>query len=152
MTSAETLDIEIQRYVERPFGLFAELVGMQARANPDKIALICGEQSWTYRQLDDRADRIASGLERDGVGAGGVVAVCAAMSTAYVATFLGVLRTGAAVSPLAPSATPEQLLSMLDDSGAPSCSWTRWGRGRWAGPDAQRRPAHCVGRRRARPR
>ena len=109
---------EIRRYVERPMGLFAELVRLQAGARPNKTALICGNETLTYRQLDDLADRIASGLQRDGVGRRGVVGICAASSIYYAATFLGALRTGAAVSPLSPSAKPDQLLAMLRDNGA----------------------------------
>ncbi len=112
------IENDIRQYVQRPFGVFADMVRMQARARPDRIALICGDLSTTYRDFDSMADRIAAGLQRDGVGAGGVVAVCAASSIAYVSVLLGVLRTGAAVSPLSPSATPDQLLGMLRDSGA----------------------------------
>ncbi len=118
MTCVETVDSEIRRYVERPFGLFADLYGLQARARPDKTALICGDETISYQALDAYADRIASGLQRDGVRRGDAVALCASMSIAYVAIFLGVLRTGAAISPLSPSATSDQLLSMMRDSRA----------------------------------
>ena len=117
MTACEDIQAEIRDYVERPFGLFADLVGLQARAHPDHAALICGEAEMSYGELDALADRIAAGLQRDGVGRGAVVAVCSAMSIPYVAVFLGVLRSGAAVSPLSPSATSEQLRAMLADSG-----------------------------------
>ena len=109
---------EIRSYIQRPFGLFAELVRLQARAHPDKIALICGDDRLSYRALVDLADRIAAGLQRDGVDPGDVVAICASASNAYVATFLGVLRSGAAAAPLSPSSTPDQLLGMSLDSGA----------------------------------
>ncbi len=112
--SAET----IRRYVEQPFGLFAELVRLQAAAHPDKTALVCGAGRASYRDLNEHADRIAAGLQRDGVGTGDVVAICSASSIAYVAVFLGTLRTGAAICPLSPSSTASQLLGMLRDSGA----------------------------------
>ena len=115
MTSIEA---EIREYVERPFGLFADLFRLQAQARPEKTALICGEDSLSYRQLDDLADRIASFLQQDGVSTGNTVAVCGASSINYVATFIGVLRTGAAVSPLSPSSTAAQLRTMLADNGA----------------------------------
>ena len=109
---------EIRRYVALPFGVFTDLFQMQVWVHPEKTALICGEETLSYEGLDRLADRIAAGLQRDGVGPGGVVAICAATSIRYIAVFLGVLKTGAAVSPLSPSATPEQLLNMLRDSGA----------------------------------
>ncbi len=109
---------EIRRSVEQPFGVFADLFRLHVRKHPAKTALICGRESVTYRRLDDDADRIACFLQSDGVGRGAAVAICAASSMAYVAVLIGVLRTGAAISPLSPSAMPEQLLTMLRDSGA----------------------------------
>ena len=108
----------IRSYVAQPFGLFAELVRLQAMADPGKTALICGAGSVSYREMDDQADRIAAALQRDGAGKGDVVAVCAANSIAYVALLIGVLRTGAALCPLSPSSTAVQLSTMLSDSGA----------------------------------
>jgi len=108
----------IQDYVQQPFGTFAELVALQAKARPDKTALICAGRAIAYRELDALADRIAASLQRDGVKPGGVVAICAPASIEYVAVFIGTLRTGAAIAPLSPSATPEQLAGMIADCGA----------------------------------
>ena len=108
----------INTYVQQPFGVFAELFALQASAVPHKIALICGDDRLTYRQLDDLADRIAARLQHEGVARGRTVAICAGMSNAYVAVMLGVLRTGAPFVPLSPSSTADQLVSMLRDSAA----------------------------------
>ena len=109
---------EIRRYVTLPFGVFTDLFQMQVWVHPEKIALICGNEQISYQQLDELADGIAAQLQQDHVGPDGVVAICAATSIPYIAVFLGVLKTGAAVSPLSPSATPQQLQNMLCDSGA----------------------------------
>ncbi len=115
---ATQLRAEIAAYVQRPFGLFTDLFHLQVRVHPEKTALICGEREISYQELSELADGIAAGLQREGVGPGGVVAICSATSIPYVAAFLGILLTGAAVSPLSPSATAGQLLTMLRDSGA----------------------------------
>ncbi len=109
---------EIARYVAQPFGTFDHLVALQALARPDHVAVRCGEAAITYRELDALVNRIAAGLQRDGVPKAGVVALCAQSSIAYAAVFIGTLRAGAVISPLSPSATPEQLAAMLQDSGA----------------------------------
>jgi acyl-CoA synthetase (AMP-forming)/AMP-acid ligase II len=109
---------DITDYVARDFGTFADLVALQGKAVPNAVAVIGETGQITYADLNARADRIATALQRDGVRAGDVVAICAAASINYIAVFLGTLRTGAAISPLAPSATPEQLLAMIGDSGA----------------------------------
>ena len=108
----------IRDYVARPFGTFAELFRLQAMARPDHLAILCGDAAATYRELDDLADRVAAALQRDGVTPGDVVAICASPSIAYAAVFIGTLRAGAAITPLPPSATPEQLSGMLRDSRA----------------------------------
>ncbi len=119
MAYSETdMQAEIRQYVEQPFGVFADLLRLQVRQHPEKVALICQGAQCTYRELDDLADRIAAGLQRDGVDPGQVVAICSMNSMAYVAAFIGILRMGAAVSPLSPSSTADQLAAMLADSGA----------------------------------
>jgi acyl-CoA synthetase (AMP-forming)/AMP-acid ligase II len=70
-----------------------------------------------YAELDKLVDRVAAGLQRDGVKTRDSVAICALSSPEYGAVFFGALRTGAAIVPLSPSATPESLLAMLVDSG-----------------------------------
>lgn len=76
-------------------------------------------RSWTYRQLDERANRIAHRLTGLGVRPGGLVAVCAERSLDLVAALLGVLKTGAAYVPLDPGYPADRLAFMLADSGAP---------------------------------
>jgi acyl-CoA synthetase (AMP-forming)/AMP-acid ligase II len=63
-------------------------------------------------------DRIAAALQRDGVGPQEAIAVCASASVEYAAVFLGALRAGVVVAPLAPSETAKSLAGMLADSGA----------------------------------
>lgn len=113
------MNTEIAAYVARPFGSFADLVALQARAAPDRIAIVCEGEQIDYAGLDERADRIAASLQRDGVVSGGVVAICAASSINYAAIFIATLRAGAAIAPLSPSATAAQLAAMIADS-APS--------------------------------
>jgi acyl-CoA synthetase (AMP-forming)/AMP-acid ligase II len=63
-----------------------------------------------------RAGRVAALLQAHGIGQGDTVALCAATSLDAVAVFLGVLRSGAAVVPLAPGSTPAQLAAMAGDA------------------------------------
>ena len=108
----------IAAYQAQDFGTFQDLIGLQARADPAATAIICDDARITYRDLDDLADRVAAGLQRGGVAPRATVAICAASSIGYVAVFIGTLRAGAAISPLSPASTPEQLSAMVADSGA----------------------------------
>ncbi|MDA7415319.1 class I adenylate-forming enzyme family protein [Xenophilus arseniciresistens] len=101
-----------------PFCAVADLVRDQARERPDSVALVCGLQRSTYAQLDALVERIALGLQREGLRAGDIVAICAATSIPYVAAFLATVRAGLVVAPLPPTTTPESLAAMVQDGPA----------------------------------
>ncbi len=104
--------------LDQEFGVIAELVRAHAHERPRHPALIDKNKTLDYGDLDRTMDRIAASLQRDDVRSGDAVALCAPPSVDYVAVFLGALRAGVAVAPLAPSSTPEALATMLVDSAA----------------------------------
>ncbi len=110
MTAAESL--------QNDFATVADLIAAHALEQPDALALIDERRSITYAELDALMNRVAAALQRDGIKPTDAVAICALSSVEYAVVFLGALRAGAAVSPLAPSSTPEQLAMMLTDCGA----------------------------------
>jgi amino acid adenylation domain-containing protein len=91
----------------------------QARVTPEAPALEFEDgETWTYRRLDARADRLAARLQRVGVGPGQLVAVCLERSLDMVAALLAVLKTGAAYLPLDPAFPPQRLAMLIEDAGA----------------------------------
>jgi acyl-CoA synthetase (AMP-forming)/AMP-acid ligase II len=109
---------DINHYLAQPFGSLPELIALQATHQPDHTALILDAQRLSYAALRVGMDRVAASLQRDGFGPGDVLAICAGTSIEYVMAYLGALRAGVAVAPLAPSATAEHLSAMLDNCGA----------------------------------
>ena len=104
---------------DRPdFVALPELLARHALERPEAAALACGERAWSWRAFDARADRIAALLQARGIGPGATVALCAGTSLDAVAVFMGTLRAGAAIVPLAPGSTPAQLAAMAADAGA----------------------------------
>lgn len=102
----------------RDFGAIADLVHLHAQHTPDHAALADPQHQIDYRTLDTLMDRIAASLQRDGLKAGDAIAVCASSSVNYAAVFLGALRAGVAVAPLAPGSTPSSLARMIQDADA----------------------------------
>jgi long-chain acyl-CoA synthetase len=100
------------------FGSIPALIHLHAKRGPDHPALIQGERQLEYGALDNLMDRIAASMQHDGLQPEDAIAICAGSSIEYAATFLGALRSGIAVAPLAPSSTAESLLTMIADSGA----------------------------------
>jgi len=104
--------------LSRDFGTIGDLICAHAREHPQASALINGSTRVDYSRLDQLMDRVAASLQRQGLQAGDIIAICATTSIEYCAVFLGALRAGVAVAPLAPSATPENIASMARDCDA----------------------------------
>ncbi len=98
------------------FGTLSDLVAAYAAERPEHPALVDADGTLTYGQLDARADRVAAALQRD--GAQHSVSIVSASRNDYVAVYLGALRAGLAVAPLAPSSLPEQIVAMARDADA----------------------------------
>jgi amino acid adenylation domain-containing protein len=103
---------------EPPAACLHELVERQARATPDATAVVAADDRLTYRQLDERANRIAQRLRSLGVGPDQVVAVQALREARTVTAFLGVLKAGGAYLPLDPETPPARLRYILGDARA----------------------------------
>jgi amino acid adenylation domain-containing protein len=91
----------------------------QAARTPEAIALTHGDCELTYRELDERSNRLAHYLRGLGVGPEILVAVVLNRSPELVVGLLGVLKAGGAYVPLDPSYPAERLAFMLADAGAP---------------------------------
>jgi acyl-CoA synthetase (AMP-forming)/AMP-acid ligase II len=108
----------VEDVLQQEFGTLPALVRRTAAERPQHVAVIHNDRRLSYAELDRLMDRIAAALARDGVRHGDAISICATTSIEYLATFLGALRAGVAVAPLAPSSTPESLGTMVADAGA----------------------------------
>jgi len=104
--------------LEGDFATLPDLIRAHAKRQPGRIALIHGDRWIDYSALDRMADRIAAALQRDGLRPRDTVALCAATAIEPVAIFLGSLRAGAAVAPLAAASGARPLAAMIADSQA----------------------------------
>ncbi|GHJ41605.1 non-ribosomal peptide synthetase [Streptomyces sp. TS71-3] len=94
------------------------MVESAARRWPDRVAVESGDTRTTYRELDERADRLAHELRARGLSPQSPVGVWGERSTATVVAVLAVLKAGGAYLPLHPDHPPERIEFMLRDSGA----------------------------------
>ncbi len=95
-----------------------ELFAAQAGRTPGAVAVVQGERTLTYAELDAWAHGVAQHLRRRGVRAGSRVALLLPRSVELVVAELAVLRTGAAYVPLDASYPAERTAFMVADSGA----------------------------------
>ena len=104
--------------IDPPFQTLSALIRSHAQARPTRPALVQGDTHIDYATLDALMDRVAASLQRSGAKPGDTIAICAHASLRYATVFLGALRAGVAVAPLAPSVTAESFASMLGDAHA----------------------------------
>ncbi|WP_167355059.1 non-ribosomal peptide synthetase [Nocardia africana] len=92
------------------------LFAAQVARTPNAIALDCGEDSWTYRQLDQAANRMAHLLAGHGVGPGCVVGILMERSARAITALTAVLESGAAYLPIDPEHPRARIEFMLTDA------------------------------------
>ena len=96
----------------------ADLLRRSARRVPERIAVVCGEHSWSYAELDAVVDRVAAGLRGIGVGLGDKVAILARNSHAFIAMRFAIARAGAVLVPVNFMLNADELAYILGHSGA----------------------------------
>ena len=109
---------QIVDYAARPFGTLSDFIQIHGDERPEKAAVVCNDVVMTYGELNQRMDRFAAALQREGLRPRDSISICAVNSANYAIAFLGALRAGVTVAPLAPSSTADDLVGMINDSGA----------------------------------
>ncbi len=104
--------------------LLHELFETTADRRPGRTAIVCGDVRITYRELDERANRLAHALHLRGVGREDRVGICLPRSEHVYIAMLAVLKAGAAYVPLDPEIPAERARFILEDCGA-KCLITR---------------------------
>ncbi|WP_448500501.1 amino acid adenylation domain-containing protein, partial [Mycolicibacterium thermoresistibile] len=93
-----------------------DLFAAQAARTPDAVAMSCGDRAWTYRQLDEHANRLARVLAARGARPGERVALLLPRTGEAVTAILAVLKTGAAYLPLDPAHPDARIEFVLSDA------------------------------------
>ena len=101
-----------------PTKTIVEVVRDNAKAHPEKLALVCDGQTVSWGAFDQRINKIANLLLSLGGSKGDNIAIISPNSIPYAELFMGILRAGACVTPLSTMASPDALQKMLTDCGA----------------------------------
>jgi amino acid adenylation domain-containing protein len=119
LTPAER-ELVISRWndTRRPAGpaTLVESIERRAASCPDAAAVVFEGAELTYREVNERANRLARELAARGAGPQRLVAVSLPRSPELVVTLLAVLKAGAAYLPLDPGYPAERIAFMLADA------------------------------------
>ena len=95
----------------------AELFFKQAAQTPEATALVVKDRRLSYRELDERSNRLARHLQALGVKPDTLVGVAMGRSETLVVSLLAILKAGGAYVPLDPTHPNERLSLVIEDSG-----------------------------------
>ncbi|MQY24882.1 D-alanine--poly(phosphoribitol) ligase subunit 1 [Nocardia sp. RB56] len=96
-----------------------ELMAAAVATNPNGAAVVAGNRSFTYSQLDTASSKLARQLVAYGAGPDVLVAVAIPRSVEAMVALWAVAKTGAAFVPVDPTYPPDRIAHMVSDSRAP---------------------------------
>jgi natural product biosynthesis luciferase-like monooxygenase protein len=99
-----------------PDACIQELFAERARQMPEATALVFHGRRMTYRELDERTNRLARHLRALGVGPDVLVGIYLQRSFAMVEAVLATLKAGGAYVPLDPTYPADRIAFMVEDS------------------------------------
>lgn len=94
----------------------AEQFEQQVAKSPDAIAIVAKDTQLSYRELDERSNRLARHLQTLGVKPDTLIGVAMGRSETLVVCLLAILKAGAAYVPLDPTHPKERLCLVINDS------------------------------------
>ena len=97
----------------------AASLARSAADNPDRVAIRLGDQTTSYRELDDQSARIAGLLAARGIAPGTAIGIMLPNVPEFASAYYGVLRAGGVVVPMNPLLKAREVAYYLGDSGAP---------------------------------
>ncbi|MEK6207872.1 MAG: long-chain-fatty-acid--CoA ligase [Chloroflexota bacterium] len=89
-----------------------------AREVGDKPALLMGDRSVTFREIDELSDQLAAALAKRGVRPGERVTIFMPNSIEFVIAFYGTLKAGGVVNPINAQSKEREVRFQVDDAGA----------------------------------
>lgn len=96
-----------------------QLFEAQVERTPDAVAVVFGDQTLTYRQLNSRANQLAHHLQKLGVKPNTLVGISVERSLEMVIGLYGIIKAGGAYLPIDPTYPLERIEYMLEDSQVP---------------------------------
>jgi len=95
-----------------------DLIQEQSTQNPTSVAVVFEDSSITYSTLNQRSNQVANYLIRRGVDHESIVPICIERGINMIVGLLGILKAGAAYTPIDPEYPEDRISYMLQDTGA----------------------------------
>ena len=103
---------------DAPFKLFHECISHFAQTQPEHEALVAIDAKYTYKEMDEATNCIATALHQRGVKERDRVALLLPRTSRLILSLFGVLKAGAAYIPCDPDYPADRIKLILEDSEA----------------------------------
>ena len=121
LLSAEELRYQLEGLAgprrELPDRRFHKLFEERVEAHPNAVAAVHGDRSWTYRELNEHANRLGRALLARGLRREGVVAVVTERNLDWMAAVIAVFKAGGAYLPIEPHFPADRIATTLSRAG-----------------------------------
>ena len=94
--------------------LIGSILAETATKFPDKLAIICGEDSLTYAELENASNCLANALIREDLAKGHNIAIYSANQTEYPSIFFGSAKSGGVLAHMSARFSSEELISVVN--------------------------------------
>lgn len=111
-------DVARGDHFDTPPRTLPDLIAAQVATTPDEIAVAYEGRHYTYREINEQANRVAHWLIGQSIGAEDRVAVLLDKSPELIVTALGVAKAGAVYVPVDPTYPEDRLAFILGDCDA----------------------------------
>lgn len=96
--------------------LFGEIVSRNARRRPDQLGITYKEKHWTWRELDERSNRLANMFLSSGLKKGDRVAILDQNSDTYVEIYFGLSKAGIIAVPINYRLSPSEMTNLITNA------------------------------------
>ena len=97
---------------------YGQTLALVTKKFPDKEAFVCGDKRYTFKQFDERCNRLANGLLKLGLLKGDKVATLFVSRIEIFESYYGITKMGAVVVPLNFRLSPGEYINLLNHSNA----------------------------------
>ena len=113
----QILNVFNDTYVDYPRDkTIVDLFEEQVEKTPDNIAVVCGKDKITYKELNEKANSLASYLIEQGVKTNNIVGILINRTIEIIIAILATLKSGGAYIPMDPQYPENRVKYMLEDS------------------------------------
>ncbi|MBR0412760.1 MAG: amino acid adenylation domain-containing protein [Eubacterium sp.] len=115
----EAMDkLSVSGTADIPVTLLHEMFEKSAATNPDKTALIATDNTYTYKELNEKANIVANNLIAKGIKTGDSIALLLPRKSYFFSCMFGVNKAGAAFIPCDPQYPADRINHIIEDSEA----------------------------------